>query len=72
MVIYNLYPLGEERGKYEYSLTHELYGKSLKDLFDFGFIETSLHKDPHVKHVNGITYVMQGVRGTGSLYQRMS
>lgn len=55
-------PLGEERGKYPWSLTPELYGKFLKDLFDCWYADASAGHPKYNRFFDNLLLILSGGR----------
>lgn len=55
-------PIGEERGNYEYSLTPELYGEFLKDLFDLWYEDIKNGKFVYNRYFENIVGIIKGFR----------
>lgn len=53
-------PLGEEPGKREYSLTPELYGQFLIDLFDLWYLDLQQGKQPYIRQFENYVSILMG------------
>lgn len=52
--------LDEERGKYKHSLTPELYGRFLKDLFDLWYKDIKKGKFTYIRYFENLLQMMLG------------
>lgn len=55
-------PLGMEQGSREYSLTAELYGQFLKDLFDLWYDDLKKGKQPYIRQFENYLAILMGHR----------
>jgi len=53
-------PLDEERGKYKHSLTPDLYGRFLKDLFDLWYKDIKRGKFIYIRYFENLLQIMVG------------
>lgn len=55
-------PLGEEQGSREYSLTAEIYGQFLKDLFDLWYGDLLNGEQPYIRQFENYIAILMGHR----------